>query len=159
VNKTIKQVADDIGISKQVVYRYIKRSGIDVDQKSGVIYLSDTQEFLVKKALCKDEPHQISASDAHHDVHQNDALDAVIDALNEQLKQKDLQLSEKDKQLQHLFSELEKEREHSRELTDKIADLARTAQQLHGISEGNAALQLMSSDKKRWWQFWKKPIE
>ncbi|MEM1486445.1 hypothetical protein V6615_16525 (plasmid) [Oscillospiraceae bacterium PP1C4] len=154
--KTIKEIADFLSIDKQKVYRYIRKYHInDVYQENGVIYLDDAQETLVKKALCNDEPHQGSASEAHHEAHQSASLDTVIDALQEQLKQKDLQLSEKDKQIDRLFSELEKEREHSRELTDKIADLAHTAQQLHGISEGNNALQLMSSDKKRsWWKFW-----
>ena len=37
--KTMKQIADEIGIDKQRVYRYIKKNHVNVaHQKNGVMY-------------------------------------------------------------------------------------------------------------------------
>lgn len=87
--KTIKQVADEIGISKQRLYRYIKKHRIsDVHHDAGVIYITDTLESDVKKLFSK--------SNMHHDVatmHIADAGDAHHDAIQiEKLKQEIVEL-------------------------------------------------------------------
>ncbi|MEM1486446.1 winged helix-turn-helix transcriptional regulator (plasmid) [Oscillospiraceae bacterium PP1C4] len=165
--KTIKQLADEIGVSKQAVtYRLkqleaTKENGILATKENGILVVSLAGEKLIKSAFFENARQtfgdKIPPKYRQKEMDILAVLQDTITALQRQLSIKDGQLEEKDKQIDHLYSELQKEREHSRELADKIADLAHTAQQLHGMSEGNTALQLMSSDKKRpWWQFWGK---
>jgi predicted transcriptional regulator len=80
--RTIKQVADELGISKQRVYRYIKQNGVDVRQVESVMYLDDTAEKLVIKHF-----RQSATSTMHSD-------NAVINVLLMQLESKDRQIEE-----------------------------------------------------------------
>ena len=113
--KTIKQIADEIGVSKQRVYRFIKKNHIsDAHRDAGVMYYDDVAESLVTdNFLGKNH-----IGDAHHDVHQTASNDAVVDAVismlkseldakNEQLREKDEQLKAKDRQLEKLTAALE----------------------------------------------------
>ncbi|MCL2087908.1 MAG: hypothetical protein FWH14_00345 [Oscillospiraceae bacterium] len=50
--KTIRRIADEIGVTKQRVYRYIKKHGIvEKCQKQGVMYFDDAVENLIKQAF------------------------------------------------------------------------------------------------------------
>ena len=61
--KTIKQMADALGVDKQRVYRYIKKSCIkEAHQKNGVMYYDEAVEKRIKQAFSQNEPHQESAS-------------------------------------------------------------------------------------------------
>ena len=74
--KTIKTVADELGISKQRLYRYIKKHCIsDVHRDSGVMYITDTLESDIKTAFSKNEAHYdtevkrfADAGELHHDT-------------------------------------------------------------------------------------------
>ena len=56
VAKTIKEIADELGIDKQKVYRYIKKNHIneayhEVLQKNGVKRYDKAAEYLIKQGL------------------------------------------------------------------------------------------------------------
>ena len=56
-------MADALGVDKQRVYRYIKKSCIkEAHQKNGVMYYDEAVEKRIKQAFSKNEPHQESAS-------------------------------------------------------------------------------------------------
>lgn len=83
--KTIKQVADSIGISKQKLYRYIKSHHIsDVQQINSIMYIDE--------ALEKQLYEHFTATSTSADTHQTTSNDVVIDALLMQLKTKDEQI-------------------------------------------------------------------
>lgn len=83
--KTIKQVADEIGISKQKLYRYVKAHHInDVHRIESTIYIDDVLENKLKQ--------HFTENIASADTHQNTSNDAVIDTLMMQLKKKDEQI-------------------------------------------------------------------
>ena len=83
--KTIKQVAEEIGISKQKLYRYVKAHHInDVHRIESTIYIDD--------ALENELYQHFNNSTASADAHQNISNDAVIDTLMMQLKKKDEQI-------------------------------------------------------------------
>lgn len=91
MEKTIKQIADELGIGKQKVYRYIKKNCInEAHQKNGVMYYDDVGQTLIKKGFINVE--------SHHDVHQNHinetANDVLIKMLEKQLEIKDIQINE-----------------------------------------------------------------
>jgi plasmid maintenance system antidote protein VapI len=87
--KTIKQIADELGVSKQKVYRFIVRNHITASSevKRSKLY-DESAEMLIKQGFLEDELHQKS----HHEVHQNHINDtvseAVIELLRKELEQK-----------------------------------------------------------------------
>jgi len=75
MTKTIKEVADMLGIPKQRVYRYVHQNHIsDVHHKDGVIHMDDALVSLIVTHFQK-----VPVSGGTHQSHINDAvLDAVI---------------------------------------------------------------------------------
>lgn len=128
MSKTVLQVANEIGISKQRLYRYIKNHITDVHQIDGVIYIDEVAETLIKSQFLKDN----TSSDVHHDSHHDAAFDVVIETLKKQLEQKD-------RQIENLQTALLQEQEN-----------VKMAQQLHGAEKVH---QLTDGQKKHWWSF------
>ena len=61
--KTLKQIADEIGISKQRVYRFVKQEGITgTHQENQTIYYDEQAEQTIKVAF-QVEPHHKAVSD------------------------------------------------------------------------------------------------
>lgn len=130
--KTLKQIADELKIDKQKVYRFVVKNHITASSEVMQSKLYDeTAESMIKSHFYhittsserSGEPHQKSGYDVVHDV----VLEQLIKELelkNEQIKEKDRQLVEKDKQL-HAVHELLAENQ-------KLLD---QQQQLHAIAE------------------------
>lgn len=151
--KTIKQIADELGVSKQKVYRFIVRNHITASSevKQSKLY-DEATEMLIKQGILEDEPYQKS----HHEAHQNHINDtvseAVIELLRKEMEQKNEQLQEKDRQISEMQAQLS--------MNQKLMD---QEQQLHMIMERKYQLieQLHDQEKpdtvddKKWWQFWK----
>ena len=83
--KTIKQVADELHIPKQRLYRYIKSHHInDIHQVESTMYIDDILENKLKQ--------HFKSTTTSSESHQNTSNDAVIDTLMIQLKKKDEQI-------------------------------------------------------------------
>ena len=101
--KTLKQIADEIGIDKQKVYRFVVRNGITASSEVKQSKLYDE----VAERLIKSHFHRITTSserngEAHQKSGQEQLLEQLIKELevkNEQIREKDRQLAEKDRQL------------------------------------------------------------
>lgn len=120
--KTIKQIADEIGLDKQKVYRFIKKNHINkAHQKSGVMYYDEAVESLIKSHFSK-----ITAS---NEAHQTTSNDAVIDVLMKQSETLKNELEIKNKQI----DELNKRLEENQRLLDQ-------QQQLHAMAENKLKL-------------------
>jgi len=96
--KTIKQIADEIGVSKQRVYRYIRKNHISEAHHEAVIMWYDE---TAEKQITQYFRGQHHISEAHHDANQSTSLDTVIillqkelDIKNEQIKDLNARLSE-----------------------------------------------------------------
>lgn len=115
--KTIKQIADEIGLDKQKVYRFIKKNHInEAHQKNGVMYYDEAVESLIKSHFSK-----ITTS---NEAHQTTSNDAVIDVLMKQSEILKNELEIKNKQI----DELNKRLEENQRLLDQ-------QQQLQAIAE------------------------
>ena len=135
--KTIKQIAGEIGVSKQAVHQKIKKEPLSTALQpftstiDGVKHILVDGEKLIKQAFDTKSP---STVDVNEPSTVNDSLTvvdgAVIDILRENLSLLQAQLSEKDKQISNLSAQLDEERQHSREQSDKFAVLADQAQKL-----------------------------
>lgn len=120
--KTIKQIADEIGLDKQKVYRFIKKNHInEAHQKNGVMYYDEAVESLIKSHFSK-----ITTS---NEVHQTTSNDAVIDVLMKQSEILKNELEIKNKQI----DELNKRLEENQRLLDQ-------QQQLQAIAENKIKL-------------------
>ena len=141
MNKTIKQIADDLQVDKQKVYRYIKAHHInevlrDVHQKNNVKYYDEAAQAQIKKAFAaKTTSHQTtskSTSEAHHEA-LNEALLDTIEMLKEELKIKNQQI-------------------------EKMHVLLDQEQKLRVVAEDmiRALEDKQEEPKKRFFQFWRK---
>jgi len=137
--KTIRQIANEIGVSKQAVYKRVKGSLHTVvapyaHTVDGVVYISDKGEKLIVKAFSESSVYKgvygIAYKDAHTEYTVEHTESREIIFLREQNKSLIEQLAAKDKQL-------ENERTHSRDQADKLSDLAA---QLAELSRNNQIL-------------------
>lgn len=148
--KTIKQMADAIGVDKQRVYRYIKKSCInEAHQKNGVMYYDEAVEKRIKQAFSKNEPHQESASS-----------DTVVDVLLKQSEMLQKELEIKNKQISDLNDRLAE----CQKLLDQYQKLSAMEKVVKKIEMENSpekeeeSLTPSSAEpetrKKAWWKFW-----
>ena len=148
--KTIKQMADALGVDKQRVYRYIKKNCIsEAHQKNGVMYYDEVVEKRIKQAFSQNEPYQESASS-----------DTVFDVL---LKQSEM-----------LRKELEIKNKQISDLNDRLAECQKLLDQYQKLSAMEKVVQKIELEnnpekekesltpssaepetrKKAWWKFW-----
>lgn len=146
--KTFLELAKEIGVSKQAVYRCFKRlpreAHQEAHQENGVIYLSDVLQTRIKS-----EFKTVSASsEVHHEVLQTTSDNAPFDVVIATLKE---QLAVKDRQIELLQQALAQEQEN-----------VKLAQQLHGADKVQSVFQLPQEneqkEKPRWrsWLPWMK---
>lgn len=124
--KTIKQIADEIGVSKQAVQKRIAREPLHssvyayIDKVGGVLYIAYTGEMLIKQAFFENEC-----------IHQPTTMYTPTYTPNESLYEiLKLELEAKNKQIDELQKLLEKEREYNREQSKQMAILADQSQKL-----------------------------
>ena len=148
--KTIKQMADALGVDKQRVYRYIKKNCIsEAHQKNGVMYYDEVVENRIKQAFSQNEPYQESASS-----------DTVFDVLLKQSEMLRKELEIKNKQISDLNDRLAE----CQKLLDQYQKLSAMEKVVKKIEMENSpekeeeALTPSSAEpetrKKAWWKFW-----
>lgn len=155
--KTIKEIADELGVDKQKVYRYIKKNHIneahhEALQKNGVKRYSEAAEILIKQGFSG----KSVSNEVHHEVLQNHINEAVFDTVSETL-------------IDMLRKELEIKNEQIRDLNVRLAEsnaalvaaqqTAQAAQALHAGTIQHTITDTISEDepskKKKGWKFWK----
>jgi len=105
MEKTLLQIAQELGVSKQRVYRYVKSNHItgvyhESDRRASTMWYNEAAQNAIKIALSVDKPNQDSASELHHETHHDvemmqtmiQSLQAQIDLLTDQLRTKDRQI-------------------------------------------------------------------
>lgn len=153
--KTTKQIADELGVSKQQVYRYIKRHNIkEAHQENGTMYYDETAEKLIIQGFSE----KIESNEAEQ-KHTNDtAIEAVILMLQKELEAKDRQIEE-------LQAALKREQElhtsaqllHSQEQHLHAATLKQLpASVQEGTESSSEPAQDSEPRKKGWLPPWKK---
>ena len=108
--KTIKEIADELGVDKQKVYRYIKKNHInevlhEALQKNGVKQYDEAAETLIKQGFSEES----TSSEALHEALQNHINEAVFDTVSEAV-------------IDMLRKELEIKNEQIRELNARLAE-------------------------------------
>jgi len=131
--KTIRQIADELGVSKQAVHQKRKSKELSTALQpftstiDGVIYIDVDGEAIIKSAFS-------SSIRKHVDDSFSSTIDDLFTPVDDQKVLYDIlktELAIKNEQIATLQSELAAERQHSREQSDKLAILAEQAQMLH----------------------------
>lgn len=155
--KTIKQIADEIGVSKTAVRKKIENLGLSekVQTTGNRILIDEKQETLIKTAFSKTETKTENQKAVTEKTESLQLVSGMVSTLTEQLQEKDRQIAEKDKQINAL-----------NELLAENQKLLDQQQQLHAIAE-QKILQLEMKDQEEqnqqpeekqsfWSRFWNK---
>lgn len=151
--KTIKQIACEVGVTKQAVFKKIDNLGLrDKLTKNGNQFaVDDDTEALIKQGFSENDRQPV-------DDNQTSTVDALVDMLRKELDSKNKQISD-------LQDELAKERIHSRKIADDLAKLADQAQQLQAGSillqapadqDSDQPIEQAQATKKKWKWPWQK---
>ena len=142
MSKTIKQIAEEVGVSKTAVRKQIANLGLQSSlRKNGNQFaIDENQEALILRAFSEktqtknENQLQTETQTENHEVSDLvSVLQSTIDTLQGQL-------AVKDKQIENLHSEIEKEREHNREKDKQLLDtLNKLAASQAALSAGQAA--------------------
>jgi len=133
--KTVKQIADEIGVPKQRVYRYIKRECIsEAHQNAGVMYYDEAAESLIIQAFSNID----ASGDSHQEAHQTASSEAVINVMVEMLK-KELEI--KNEQIQELNLRLA-------ESNAALVGAQQTAQAAQALHAGTIQQQLIGGSSE-----------
>ena len=154
--KTIRQIADEIGVSKQAVYKRYKGKLHTVcapyaHTEQGVLYLSEQAETLIKQDFLKDN----RSIGAHTDTHTERSNGAVLEQSQEANVVAILQAT-----INTLQGQLEVKDQQIEKLTEALAaaqETAAAAQALHAgtiqrqfLTEEAEANQQNSEQKQSW---------
>ena len=157
MSKTIKQIADELGVEKQKVYRFIQKNHIkevhhealhETHRKNGVKYYDDVAEMMIKQGFLEES----TSDEVHHEALQKhikstsneavlETLLKQIDVLREEIKIKNEQLKAKDDQIEQLHKILDQEQQLRMVSEQKILQIEKINPEQKEI-------------RKKWWQFW-----
>ena len=139
--KTIKQIADELGVSKTAVRKKIENLGLQSSlRKNGNQFEIDKiQEKLIKQAFSGNETETKNANQSQTENHEVSDLVSVLHTTISVLK---AELEAKDRQIEKLQMLLDQEQQLH----------ALTAQQIKELPEQKEP---DMTEEKKWWQFWK----
>lgn len=102
--KTIKEIADALGINKQRVYRYIRKKRIsEAHHYAGVMYYDEAAEKAILKHFAKNN----HITEAHQTTSNNTVIDTVVIMLQQELITKNQQIAEQQQTIHELTTALE----------------------------------------------------
>ena len=139
--KTIKQIADELGVSKTTVRKKIENLGLQSSlRKNGNQFaIDEIQEKLIKQAFSGNETETKNANQSQTENHEVSDLVSVLQTTISVLK---AELEAKDRQIEKLQMLLDQEQQLH----------ALTAQQIKELPEQKEP---DMTEEKKWWQFWK----
>ena len=137
---TVKDLAEQVGVSKQAISDKIKKLGLqnDLTRKGNRFVLNENQANLIKSAFQQTRQAQ---TQSNFTTQNTDLLYDIVKTLQ-------LQLEEKDKQIAYYQEE-----------NRRLSEMAAQSQALHA---GTIQTQLLSEDnaketqKRKWRPFWRK---
>lgn len=138
MSKTIKQIADEIGVSKQAVQKRISREPLCtriqpyIDKKGNTKYISVVGEKLIKSAFEGNE--DIDASIDNNNDYDNQCTQLYIENL---IKQLDI----KDKQIDKL-------QEENNKLINSIENMTQSLKGEQALHAGTMQKELLEENKK-----------
>ena len=150
--KTIKQIADEIGVSKQTVYKRYKGKLYTVcapyaHTEQGVLYIEEQGETLIKQDFLQKECSIGAHTYAHTERSNRAVLEqsenaGVVAVLQTTIDTLQGQLAIKDKQIEELNARLS-------EVSSALVAAQQTAQAAQALHAGTIQQQLTSGEDQR----------
>ena len=150
--KTIKQIADEIGVSKQTVYKRYKGKLYTVcapyaHTEQGVLYIEEQGETLIKQDFLQKECSIGAHTYAHTERSNRAVLEqsenaGVVAVLQTTIDTLQGQLAIKDKQIEELNARLS-------EVSSALVAAQQTAQAAQALHAGTIQQQLTSGEEQR----------
>ena len=107
--KTMKQIADELKIDKQRIYRYIKKHHItEAHQMQGVMYFSDAVQTQIEKHFLQ----KTTSGEAYHTASSDAVTDTVIAILKSELEIKNQLISEQQQTIRILSESIKADRQN-----------------------------------------------
>lgn len=144
--KTIRQIADEIGVSKQAVYKRYKGKLHTVcapyaHTEQGVLYLSEQAETLIKQDFLKDDRSDGAHTDTHTDTHTERSNGAVSEQSQENSVVAVLQAT-----IDTLQGQLEVKDRQIEKLTEALVAAQKTAAAAQALHAGTIQQQLITGE-------------
>jgi len=165
--KTMKQLADEIGVDKQRVYRYIRKNNIaEACQDAGVMLYDETAETLIKEHFLK-ETASDDVNQAIPDPLQSTISETLIDMLKLELEFKNRQITDQQRSIQEQQRSIQDLTAIIATKDNQILELTTSLNAAQALHAGTIQKQLTDSQpvaneekptegkRRRWWQFWK----
>ena len=150
MGKTVKEIAAEIGVSKQAIFKKMKREPLSTGLQGltttvdGRLMVSVDGEKLIKQAFLGHEPsttdNQLTvevdglvdgpSTKLEEKTAEVDGENRLYEILEKELQAKNEQIAAQQVEIANLQGELSAERQHSREQAERIAVLADQAQRL-----------------------------
>lgn len=142
--KTIKQIADELGVSKTAVRKKIENLGLQSSlRKNGNQFAIDEhQEALIKQAFFEKTQTEIENQSQTKTQTENHEVSDLVSVLQTTISVLKAELEAKDRQIEKLQMLLDQEQQLH----------ALTAQQIKELPEQKEP---DMTEEKKWWQFWK----
>lgn len=158
MSKTIKQIADELGVSKQAVSKCIDNLGLrsTLTKNGNYFVVGDSQEKAIKQAFAA---HQIANQNANQNANQTPTelaavvgvLQTTIDTLKGQLAAKDDQIRGQQAQIEQLTAALQQQTSALESTTAALT----AAQALHAADKKSLIL-LEDKENERKLSFWER---
>lgn len=158
MSKTIKQISDELGVSKQAVSKCIDNLGLrsTLIKNGNYFVVGDSQEKAIKQAFAA---HQTANQNANQNANQTSTelaavigvLQTTIDTLKEQLDAKDEQIRGQQAQIEQLTAALQQQTSALESTTAALT----AAQALHAADKKSLIL-LEDKENERKLSFWER---
>lgn len=113
MSKTIKQIADELGVSKTAVYKKIDNLGLrsSLRKNANQFTVDKTQEKLIKQAFSENKSQTKNANQVCEIDNQSETVSTLVSMLQNELEAKNRQLEEKDRQIERLQKLLDQQQQ------------------------------------------------
>ncbi len=152
--KTIKELAEELGVSKQTIRNTIAKLGLQssLRKSKNAFAIDKKQEYLIKRELLDNYEDENANQNAKKFANtlQSD-LQFNLRLFESQIEEKDKQLEQKDKQIEQLQKLLDQQQQLQLNTQKKL-------DQILMIEENNKEkepTQDTPNEKKSFWKFWK----
>lgn len=179
--KTIRELADELNVSKQTIQYHYQRLPTKNQQKDsqGTNMISLTAERIIRDKVAKPlvaKDQQIGSKKATKNSKKNNELIATLrkevadlkSQREKQLATKDQQISSKDRQIDHLTKLIDQQqqlqlatvaedrhlKEHLRKLDGPVEDLESIEKSQVAKTDGAKKQAAKNITNKKWWHFW-----
>lgn len=154
--KTIRQIADELGVSKQAVFKKMKREPLSTGLRGltstvdGRLMVSVDGENLIKSAFLSFEPstdrQPVDVMVDAPSTKVDGAVDVLVDVLQSTIVTLQGQLEVKDKQLEVRDRQIEQQAQTITQLTEALAAAQQTAAAAQALHAGTIQQQLLSGE-------------